>query len=134
MSIKFTKRPVGDVTVFDIAGRLTLGEGTSTLRDEIRHEVKHTRAAKILLNLGEVSCIDASGIGELVSGQMAVENNGGALKLLNPTGRVADLLQVTKLYSDFDVHRDEGAAVRSFGPARPQMAQEGYTCKKFPYE
>jgi len=69
---------------------------------------------KILLNLGEVSYIDSSGIGELVSGFTTVTNNGGELKLLNLNKRVKDLLQITKLYTVFDVHEDEAGAVRSF--------------------
>jgi anti-sigma B factor antagonist len=69
---------------------------------------------KILLNLGEVSYIDSSGIGELVSGFTTVTNSGGQLKLLNLNKRVKDLLQITKLYTVFDVHDDEAAAIRSF--------------------
>jgi anti-sigma B factor antagonist len=69
---------------------------------------------KILLNLGDVSYIDSSGIGELVSGFTTVTNQGGQLKLLNLTKRVKDLLQITKLYTVFDVHDDEAGAVRSF--------------------
>jgi len=69
---------------------------------------------KLLLNLGEVSYIDSSGIGELVSGFTTVTNHGGNLKLLNLTKRVKDLLQITKLYTVFEVHDDEAAAVRSF--------------------
>jgi anti-sigma B factor antagonist len=69
---------------------------------------------KILLNLGEVSYIDSSGIGELVSGFTTVTNSGGALKLLNLNKRVKDLLQITKLYTVFDVHEDEAGAIRSF--------------------
>jgi anti-sigma B factor antagonist len=69
---------------------------------------------KILLNLGEVSYIDSSGIGELVSGFTTVTNSGGQLKLLNLNKRVKDLLQITKLYTVFDVHEDEAEAIRSF--------------------
>jgi anti-sigma B factor antagonist len=69
---------------------------------------------KILLNLGDVTYIDSAGIGELVSGYTAVANAGGVLKLLNLTKRVKDLLQITKLYTVFDVHDDEAHALRSF--------------------
>ncbi len=69
---------------------------------------------KILLNLGEVNYIDSSGIGELVSGFTTVTNAGGQLKLLNLTKRVKDLLQITKLYTVFDVHEDEAHAIRAF--------------------
>ena len=113
MSVKLTTRQVGDVTVVDVAGRITLGEGSATLRDAMRDMVSKNQK-KILLNLGEVSYIDSSGIGELVSGFTTVTNSGGALKLLNLNKRVKDLLQITKLYTVFDVHEDEASAIRSF--------------------
>ena len=113
MSVKLSSRQVGDVTVLDVAGRITLGEGSSALRDTLRDLVSKGQK-KILLNLGEVSYIDSSGIGELVSGFTTVTNNGGQLKLLNLNKRVKDLLQITKLYTVFDVHEDEAAAIRSF--------------------
>jgi anti-sigma B factor antagonist len=104
---------VGDVTVIDVAGRITLGEGSSALRDALR-ELVGKNQKKILLNLGEVSYIDSSGIGELVSGFTTVTNSGGNLKLLNLNKRVKDLLQITKLYTVFDVHEDEAGAIRSY--------------------
>jgi anti-sigma B factor antagonist len=104
---------VGDVSVIDVAGRITLGEGSSALRDTLRDMVTKGQK-KILLNLGDVSYIDSSGIGELVSGFTSVTNSGGQLKLLNLTKRVKDLLQITKLYTVFDVHEDEAGAIRSF--------------------
>jgi anti-sigma B factor antagonist len=96
-----------------VAGRITLGEGSATLRDAMRDMVSKNQK-KILLNLGEVSYIDSSGIGELVSGFTTVTNSGGNLKLLNLNKRVKDLLQITKLYTVFDVHEDEAGAIRSF--------------------
>jgi anti-sigma B factor antagonist len=113
VSVKLTTRQVGDVTVVDVAGRITLGEGSATLRDAMKDMVSKNQK-KILLNLGEVSYIDSSGIGELVSGFTTVTNSGGALKLLNLNKRVKDLLQITKLYTVFDVHEDEAGAIRSF--------------------
>ena len=113
MSVKLNTRQVGDVSVVDVAGRITLGEGSSALRDMLR-EMAGKGSKKILLNLGEVSYIDSSGIGELVSGFTTVTNGGGQLKLLGLNKRVKDLLQITKLYTVFDVHEDEASAVRSF--------------------
>jgi anti-sigma B factor antagonist len=113
MSVKLNTRQVGDVSVIDVAGRITLGEGSSALRDLMR-ELAGKGQKKILLNLGDVSYIDSSGIGELVSGFTTVTNQGGQLKLLNLTKRVKDLLQITKLYTVFDVHEDEVNALRSF--------------------
>jgi anti-sigma B factor antagonist len=108
-----TTRQVGDVTVIDVAGRITLGEGSSALREAMKDLVTKGQK-KILLNLGDVSYIDSSGIGELVSGFTTVTNSGGNLKLLNLNKRVKDLLQITKLYTVFEVHEDEAAAIRSF--------------------
>ena len=113
MSVKLNTRQIGDVSVVDVAGRITLGEGSSALRDSVREMVSKGQK-KILLNLGEVSYIDSSGIGELVSAFTTVTNGGGQLKLLNLTKRVKDLLQITKLYTVFDVHDSEVSAIRSF--------------------
>jgi len=113
VSVKLNTRQVGDVTVIDAAGRITLGEGSSTFRDSIRDLVAKGNK-KVVLNLAEVSYIDSSGIGELVSAFTTVANQGGSLKLLNLGKRVQDLLQITKLYTVFEVHEDEAAAVRSF--------------------
>jgi anti-sigma B factor antagonist len=104
---------VGDVTVVDAVGRITLGDGASTFRDTTR-ELAASGHKKLLLNLAEVSYIDSSGIGEMVSGFTTITNQGGQVKLLNLTKRVKDLLQITKLYTVFEVFEDEAAAVRSF--------------------
>ncbi len=113
MSIKASTRQVDKVTIVDISGRITLGEGSSTLRETVRDMLSKGQK-KILLNLGDVSYIDSSGIGELVSSFTSVNNQGGQLKLLNLQKKVHDLLQITKLYTVFEVHTDETAAVRSF--------------------
>jgi anti-sigma B factor antagonist len=113
MSLKLNTRQVGDVTVIDVSGRITLGEGSSVLRDAMR-ELLAKGDKKILLNLGDVTYIDSSGIGELVAGYTSVANAGGTLKLLSLTKRVKDLLQITKLYTVFDVRDDEAEAIRSF--------------------
>ena len=113
MSAKLTTRQVGDVTVVDAVGRITLGEGSSVLRDAIKDLIKAGNK-KILMNLGEVNYIDSSGIGELVAAFTSVTNQEGQMKLLSLTKRVKDLLQITKLYTVFEVHDDEANAVRSF--------------------
>ena len=113
MSVKLTSRQVGDVTVIDAAGRITLGEGASAFRDAIR-SFAAKGDKKLLLNLGEVSYIDSSGIGEMVSGFTTVTNGGGKLKLVGLSKRVKDLLQITKLYTVFEAFDDEAEAVRSF--------------------
>ncbi|MBV8827730.1 MAG: STAS domain-containing protein [Acidobacteriaceae bacterium] len=113
MSVKLTSRQVGDVTVIDAAGRLTLGEGASAFRDYIR-DLAGKGNKKLLLNLSDVSYIDSSGIGEMVSGFTSITNNGGQLKLVGLSKRVKDLLQITKLYTVFEAFDDEAQAVRSF--------------------
>jgi anti-sigma B factor antagonist len=113
VSVKMPSRQVGDVTVVDANGRITLGEGASVFRDVIR-DLAAKGNKKILVNLADVSYIDSSGIGEMVSSFTTVTNHGGQLKLLSLTKRVKDLLQITKLYTVFEVFEDEASAVRSF--------------------
>ncbi len=113
MTMKSNTRQVDGVTIVDLSGRITLGEGSVVLRDTVR-ELIGKGNKKILLNLGDVNYIDSSGIGELVSAFTTVRNQGGELKLLNLTKKVHDLLQITKLYTVFDVKDDETSAVKSF--------------------
>jgi len=113
MSVKVSTRQVGDVTVADVAGKLTLGEASGTFRDALRDLISQGHK-KILLNLHAVSYIDSSGIGELVAGYTTVTAAGGKLKLLNLTQRVQSPLQSTKLYTVFEVFDDETAGVKSF--------------------
>ena len=115
MSLKSSERQVDGITILDLSGRITLGEGSVVLRDTIR-EVLGKGQKRILLNLGDVTYIDSSGIGELVSAFTAVRKEGGELKLLNLTKKVHDLLQITKLYTVFDITDDEATSVKSFSP------------------
>jgi anti-sigma B factor antagonist len=108
-----TTREVSHVTIVDISGRITLGDETEQLRDTIRRLIAEGKK-KIVLNLAQVDFIDSSGVGELVSGFTAVRNAGGDLKLLSLTKKVHDILNVTKLYTVFDVKDDEFTAVKSF--------------------
>ena len=113
MTMKASSRKVDGVTIVDLSGRITLGEGSVVLRDTVK-ELSTQGNKKILLNLGDVTYIDSSGIGELVSAYTSVRNAGGELKLLNLTKKVHDLLQLTKLYTVFDVKDDEASAIASF--------------------
>ncbi|MGE5114446.1 MAG: STAS domain-containing protein [Acidobacteriaceae bacterium] len=113
MTMKASTRQVDGVTIIDLSGRITLGEGSVVLRDTIRNSIGQGMK-KILLNLGDVTYIDSSGIGELVSAYTSVRNHGGELKLLNLTKKVHDLLQITKLYTVFDVKDDEATAIKAF--------------------
>jgi anti-sigma B factor antagonist len=116
VSMKATIRQVDSVMVIDVSGRITLGEGCAQLRELIRDQLSKGNK-QILLNLADVTYIDSSGIGELVSAFTAVSNQGGQLKLLNLTKKVHDLLQITKLYTVFDIHDDEAKAIVSFQKA-----------------
>jgi anti-sigma B factor antagonist len=111
--MKSSTRQVDGVTIVDLSGRITLGEGSTILRDIVREMIAKGNK-KILLNLGDVTYIDSSGIGELVSAFTTVRNGGGELKLLNLTKKVHDLLQITKLYTVFDIKDDEANAIKSF--------------------
>jgi anti-sigma B factor antagonist len=113
MSMKFTTRQVDGVTILDLSGRITLGEGSVTVRDAVKDAVAKG-SKSILLNLKNVDYIDSSGLGELVAAFTTVKNQGGELKLLHLTSKVHDLLQITKLYTVFDVKDDEASAVASF--------------------
>ena len=113
MSIEFSTRQLDGVTIVDLKGRITLGEGSATLRDAV-HDLLSKGLKRILLNLGDVKHIDSSGIGELVSAFTVAKKQGGELKLLNLTKKAHDLLQITKLYTVIDVTDNEAAAVKSF--------------------
>jgi anti-sigma B factor antagonist len=104
---------VDGIAVVDVSGRITLGEETKLLRETVQRLLGGGEK-EILLNLAEVSFIDSAGLGELVSAFMSVRNRGGDLKLLQLTRRVHDLLQITKLYTVFDISDDEAVAIQSF--------------------
>jgi anti-sigma B factor antagonist len=114
VSIDLKTRELDGITIVDLRGRITLGEGAITVRDTVRHLLSSGRT-RILLNLGDVNYIDSSGIGELVGAFTAAKKQGGELKLLNLSKKVHDLLQITKLYTVFHVEEDEAVAVKSFG-------------------
>jgi anti-sigma B factor antagonist len=122
MSLSVTFRTVGSVTIVDMAGRVTLGEGASSLRNTLWDLVAKGRN-KIVLNYSDISYQDSSGNGELVSGFTTVTNHGGYLVLLNLTKRLRDLMQITKLYTVFDVFDNEAAAVRFL-----ETASKHWTC------
>ena len=113
MSLKADNRQVDGVAIVDLTGRIVLGEATTTLR-EVLQNLASQGQKKILLNLSEVSYIDSSGLGALVSGYTTITSQSGQLKLLNLTAKVKDLLQITKLLTVFEVFTDEASAVRSF--------------------
>ena len=111
--INITERQAGDVTILDLDGKVTIGEGSVALRTALRRLLGEGKN-KILLNLAGVGYVDSSGIGELVSSITAVKKEGGALKLLKLTQKIQDLLAITKLLTVFDVYDEEGEALSSF--------------------
>src|SRR5947209_15560669 len=111
--MKSSTRQVDGVTIVDLSGGIALREGSVVLREAVR-DLLSKGQKKILLNLGDVNYIDSSGIGELVSAFTSAKNQGGELKLLNLTKKGHDLLQITKLYTVFDVKDDEATAVKAF--------------------
>jgi anti-sigma B factor antagonist len=113
MALTVASREKDGVTVLDLKGKITLGEGSVQVRDAVRGLVGKGKK-NILLNLGEVSYIDSSGLGELVAAYTTARNQGAGLKLLQLTKKVHDLLQLTKLYTVFDVYDDEVIAIASF--------------------
>lgn len=113
MALSIATRELDGVTILDLSGRITLGEGSVQLRDAIR-ELISKGMKNILISLGEVNYIDSSGLGELVSAYTTAKNQQANLKLLNLTKKVKDLLQVTKLYTVFDIYDDEASAIASY--------------------
>ncbi len=106
-------RQVGDIAIVDVSGRITVGEGNVALREIVR-KLMDGGARKILLNLHDVAYVDSSGLGELVGTYGSVRNKGGQMKLVNPSRRISELLQMTKLHTIFDIQPDEASAIQSF--------------------
>ncbi len=121
MNVTTNIRQVGGVTIVDIGGRIELGEESAKVRDLIR-ELLRKGQKQILLNFGDVHYIDSSGLGMLVSTFTSVRRQGGELKLLNLTNKVSDVLQITKLYTIFDIMDDEATAVQSFDQSKGATA------------
>lgn len=114
-------RTVEDVVIVDVTGRITLGDGSAALRESIRTIIDDGKK-KVLLNLHGVGYIDSSGLGELVGTYSSVRNRGGQVKIVNPSKRIQDLLQMTRLSAVFDVQADEATAIQSFMVAKPSAA------------
>ena len=107
------QRSVGDVTIIDMGGKMTLGEGDELLRDKVNSLIQQGQK-RIVLNLADVPYIDSAGLGEIVRTYTTVSRNGGSLKLLSLTKRIQDLLSITKLLTVFETFESEADAVRSF--------------------
>ena len=111
--MEIVERTVSDVTVLDLKGKMTLGEGDEMLKDKI-NSLLHQDRRKVILNLEGVPYIDSAGLGEIVRTYTTVSRQGGSLKLLNLTKRITDLLSITKLLTVFETYDNEADAVRSF--------------------
>jgi anti-sigma B factor antagonist len=116
MDLITSTRQVGDVAIADFRGRIVLGEESAHLRNLVSELLKQGRK-KILFNLAEVTHIDTSGLGNLINALAQARKQGGELKLVNLPQKVQDLMQITKLYTVFDILNDETVAVRSFSQA-----------------
>jgi len=114
MGMTTSERQVGAVTIVDIKGRIVLGEESASVRDVV-FEILAKGQKQILLNLGAVSYIDSMGLGSLVGALVTARKQGGELKLLNVSDKVTDVMQITKLYTVFDIVKDEETGVKSFG-------------------
>lgn len=111
--MKITARQSGNVTILDLKGKITIGVGDVALRQSVQEQL-NTGTRNILINLKDVSTIDSSGVGELVSTYTTVTNRGGKLKLVNLPAKVSDILQITQLITVFETFDDEAEAVASF--------------------
>ncbi len=121
VKMQTTARQVGGVTILDISGRITVGEGNVILREIVR-DLAAKGAKAIVLNLSEVQYVDSSGVGELVKAHTTIRNQGGQLKLTNLNKRVHDLLELTRLSAVFDIQKDETSAIRSFAGSSQGVA------------
>jgi len=123
MTMECNIRHVGDVTILDLKGRLSLGEalafgpGSDLVLTEAIRELSEKAHKKVILNLAGVKYVDSSGVGQLVGALTTARSRGVALKLVNPVKQVSDLLRMTKLYTVFDIKDDEAAAIESFSGA-----------------
>jgi anti-anti-sigma factor len=111
--MKIDKRNRDGVTILDLGGKITIGKGDVALREAV-HQALDGGALKMLINLKDVTTIDSSGVGELVSAFTTATNRGGKLKLLNLPAKVNDILQITQLITVFEVFESEDEAIRSF--------------------
>jgi len=111
--MKIDIRSVGDARILDCSGKITLGEGTISIRNTVR-DLLNSGAKEIILNVKDVSHIDSSGVGQLISTYTTVAKGGGRLKLLNLSKKTREVLTITKLLTVFDVYDDEKAALASF--------------------
>jgi anti-sigma B factor antagonist len=116
MALTTKTRRDGNVTILDLSGKITLGENTGILRDELRSLMSQGNK-NIILNLRDVSYVDSAGLGELVGAYTTAANQGGSVKLLNLQGKMRDLMQITKLHTIFPAFDNEQEAVKSFGTA-----------------
>ncbi len=119
--MKVVTRLIENVSVVQFVGRIELGEGSAAVREAV-HELLAKDRKDILLNLADVDYIDSSGLGSLVSSFTSVKNESGQLKLLYPTKKVHDLLQMTKLYTVFEIFDDESTAIKSFNKSTASTA------------
>ena len=122
MAMKVSERQVSGVTILDISGRITLGDGTALFRTTTRDLISRGKK-NLLLNLSQVPYIDSSGIAELVSAFVSARREGGDVKLLNLTKKVRDTVEIVKLGAIFELFDDEGAALKTF--ARDQDQEPG---------
>jgi anti-sigma B factor antagonist len=115
--MQIDQRAIGDVTILDLKGKITLGEGDELLKDKVNSLVNQGHK-KIVLNLADVPYIDSAGLGEIVRTYTTVSRQGGSLKLLNLTKRITDLLAITKLLTVFETFDTEAEAIKSFSAAK----------------
>lgn len=111
--LNIQKRQSGGVTLLDLSGRITIADGSTVLRQAVRSSLEEGQR-RIVLNLANVTTLDSSGLGELVSSYTTTSQQGGKLKLLNPTLKIQDLLMITKLIAVFETFENEQEAVNSF--------------------
>jgi anti-sigma B factor antagonist len=111
--MELSRRDVGDVTILDLSGKLTVTDGGGQLKERVTSLISEGHK-NIILNLANLSYMDSTGLGEMVACHSTAAKNGAVVKLANTTNRMKDLLMITKLVTVFDAHDTEAQAVSSF--------------------
>jgi anti-sigma B factor antagonist len=117
-TMHISERSVGEVMIVDVSGKITLGDGGDAILKDKMQSLMQQGKKHVLLNLGDVSYVDSAGLGEIVQAYATMSKGGGALKLLNTTKRIKDLLAITKLLTVFECHDNEAEAIKSFSAAK----------------
>jgi anti-anti-sigma factor len=113
MALEILARKSGNITILDLRGRIVIGANCDSFRSELR-KLAEDKPCDVLVNLAGVTQVDSSGISALVQSFVTLKRDGGSLKILNPTGYVREVLEITTLINCLPAYTDEAIALASF--------------------